>query len=338
MQIHKNYSLKKHNTFGLDILTSYYAEVENTEEIKLLLNDSKFKSLRKLVIGSGSNILFKKDFDGLVINQISNSIITLSEDDHYVLIASQAGVIWHDLVLYCVDRNFGGIENLSLIPGKVGAAPIQNIGAYGQELQDTFYSLKAVNIETLEEVSLSKADCKFGYRDSIFKNELKDKLVITEVTLQLAKIPKPNIKYWAVKEEVSKIDKKELTIKDVAEVVCNIRKSKLPDPDILGNAGSFFKNPEVSIDEYEELKLEFKDLPGFKVHENKFKIPAAWLIEKCGYKGKRFGNAGVHDKQALVLVNYGNANAEEIIKLKNEIINAVQRTFKIKLQEEVNII
>lgn len=338
MHIHKNYSLKKHNTFGLDILTSYYAEVENTEEIKLLLNDSKFKSLRKLVIGSGSNILFKKDFDGLVINQISNSIITLSEDDHYVLIASQAGVIWHDLVLYCVDRNFGGIENLSLIPGKVGAAPIQNIGAYGQELQDTFYSLKAVNIETLEEVSLSKADCKFGYRDSIFKNELKDKLLITEVTLQLAKIPKPNIKYWAVKEEVSKIDKKELTIKDVAEVVCNIRKSKLPDPDILGNAGSFFKNPEVSIDEYEELKLEFKDLPGFKVHENKFKIPAAWLIEKCGYKGKRFGNAGVHDKQALVLVNYGNANAEEIIKLKNEIINAVQRTFKIKLQEEVNII
>lgn len=338
MQIHKNYSLKKHNTFGLDILTSYYAEVENTEEIKLLLNDSKFKSLRKLVIGSGSNILFKKDFDGLVINQISNSIITLSEDDHHVLIASQAGVFWRDLVLYCVDRNFGGIENLSLIPGKVGAAPIQNIGAYGQELQDTFYSLKAVNIETLEEVSLSKADCKFGYRDSIFKNELKDKLVITEVTLQLAKIPKPNIKYWAVKEEVSKIDKKELTIKDVAEVVCNIRKSKLPDPDILGNAGSFFKNPEVSIDEYEELKLEFKDLPGFKVHENKYKIPAAWLIEKCGYKGKRFGNAGVHDKQALVLVNYGNANAEEIIKLKNEIINAVQRTFKIKLQEEVNII
>jgi UDP-N-acetylmuramate dehydrogenase len=338
MQIHQNYSLKKHNTFGLDVLCKHYAEVENENEIKQLLSEIQFKDVSKLIIGSGSNILFTKDFDGLVINQISNKIRVVSEDDKYAFVSAEAGAMWHELVLLCINKNLGGIENLSLIPGKVGAAPIQNIGAYGQELKDVFHSLKGIYLNDLIEMNFNNTECEFGYRDSIFKKELKNIFVITEVTVQLNKNPKLNTSYGAVEEELAKLKKDNLSVKDVSDIVCKIRMSKLPDPQVLGNAGSFFKNPEVSIEEYDLLTSKFDDLPAYKISEEHMKIPAGWLIEKCGFKGKKFGNVGVHEKQALVIVNYGNGKPEEILELKNKIKEEVQLKFSIELQEEVNII
>lgn len=338
MQLYNNYSLKKHNTFGIDVSCSTFAEVENTLEIKELLSARRFKNARKLVLGGGSNVLFTKDFDGLAITQTSNLIIIHSEDESHCLVTASAGVVWHDLVTFCVKTNLGGIENLSLIPGKVGAAPIQNIGAYGQELKDVFHSLKGIHLDDLSEVEMNNSDCKFGYRDSIFKNELKDKFIITEVTLRLDKTPKLNTNYWAIKEELSKQDKTNLTIKDVSEIVSKIRKSKLPDPQILGNAGSFFKNPEISFELQIKLKGNYNDLPGFVIPGDKIKIPAGWLIEKCGFKGKRFGNVGVHEKQALVIVNYGDGTGDEILKLKDQIKAEVKDKFMIDLEEEVNIV
>jgi len=338
MQIHQNYSLKKHNTFGLDISCKFYAEVENENEIRHVLSEKLFKDSPKLIIGGGSNILFTGDFDGLVVNQTSSKISISSEDDEYAFVSAEAGVIWHELVLFCVNRNLGGIENLSLIPGKVGAAPIQNIGAYGQELKDVFHSLKGIFIDDLREMNVNSTECEFGYRDSIFKKRLKNKFIITEVTLRLNKNPKLNVGYGAIEEELTKLKKDNLTLKDISDVVCKIRKSKLPDPQILGNAGSFFKNPELSVEEYELLKNKFTDLPGYKVADRIIKIPAGWLIERCGFKGKRFGNVGIHEKQALVIVNYGNGRPEEILQLKNKIMEEVKLKFNIELREEVNII
>ena len=338
MQIHQNYSLKKHNTFGLEVSCKHYAEVENENEIKQLLSEARFKNVSKLIIGGGSNILFTKDFDGLVINQISNKIRVVSEDEKYAFVSAEAGVIWHELVLFCINKNLGGIENLSLIPGKVGAAPIQNIGAYGQELKDVFHSLKGIYLNDLSEMNFNNAECEFGYRESIFKKELKNKFVITEVTFRLNKNPQLNTSYGAIEEELTKLKKDNLSIKDVSDIVCKIRMSKLPDPQLLGNAGSFFKNPEVSVEEYDLLKSKFNDLPGYKISEERMKIPAGWLIEKCGFKGKRFGNVGVHEKQALVIVNYGNGKPQEILELKDKIKNEVKLKFDIQLQEEVNLV
>src|SRR3989337_4166900 len=324
MQIHQNYSLKKHNTFGIDVCCKYYAEVKNENEITQLLSEARFKNKSKLIIGGGTNILFTKDFDGLVINQISNRIILSSEDEKYAFVSAEAGVIWHELVLFCVNKNLGGIENLSLIPGKVVAAPIQHIGAYGQELKNVFHSLKGIFIDDLREMNVNGSECEFGYRDSIFKKRLKNKFIITEVTLRLNKNPKLNVGYGAIEEELTKLKKDNLTLKDISDVVCKIRKSKLPDPQIPGNAGSFFKNPELSVEEYELLKNKFTDLPGYKVADRIIKIPAGWLIERCGFKGKRFGNVGIHEKQALVIVNYGNGRPEEILQLKNTLITNFQ--------------
>ncbi len=338
MNLYNNYSLKNHNTFGIDVSCRHFSEVENTLEIKELLSERRFKNFPKLVLGGGSNILFTKNFDGLVITQTSNKIAISSEDDAYYYVTADAGVIWHELVLYCVNKNIGGIENLSLIPGKVGAAPIQNIGAYGQELKDVFHSLKGIHLDELNEIELNNSDCRFGYRDSIFKNELKDKFVITEVTLRLNKNPKLNTYYWAIKEEIAKLQKDDLNIKDISDIVCRIRKSKLPDPRVLGNAGSFFKNAETSHEQYNSLKKKFIDLPGYKVNDQIMKIPTGWLIEKCGFKAKRFGNVGVYEKQALVLVNYGNGSPEELVQLKNLIKQEVMNKFDIELAEEVNII
>lgn len=338
MQIHHNYSLKEHNTFGMDVSCTYFAEVETNLEIKELLSERRFKNLQKLILGSGSNILFTKDYDGLVITQTSNKITIQSEDDNYIFIAADGGVLWHDFVMFCVNKNLGGIENLSLIPGKVGAAPIQNIGAYGQELADVFHSLKGIHLDELTEVEMNKSDCRFGYRDSIFKEELKNKFIITEITLRLDKSPKLNTNYWAIRDELSKSGKTDLTTKDVSEIICSIRKSKLPDPQVLGNAGSFFKNPEISSEQQIQLKKEFNDIPGFNIPNSKTKIPAGWLIEHCGFKGMKFGNVGVHEKQALVIVNYGNGKPNDIITLKNNIQSKVKEKFNIDLEEEVNII
>src|SRR3989339_1633334 len=338
MQIHQNYSLKEHNTFGLDISSQFYAEVENENEIRHVLSEKLFKDSPKLIIGGGSNILFTGDFDGLVVNQTSSKISISSEDDEYAFVSAEAGVIWHELVLFCVNKNLGGIENLSLIPGKVGAAPIQNIGAYGQELKNVFHSLKGIHIDDLKAVNFSSSDCKFGYRDSIFKKELKSKIIITEVILRLNKYPELNTSYGIIEDELSKLKKDNITIKNVSDIVCQIRRNKLPDPQKLGNAGSFFKNPEISIEEYNLLKSKYSELPGLKVSDTVIKIPAGWLIEKCGFKGKRIGNVGIHEKQALVIVNYGNGKPEEILKLKNKIIKKVNLKFNLELQQEVNII
>lgn len=338
MIIQQNYSLKNHNTFGLDVYAKYFVKVSDEAELLELLSQNKFKNEKKLIIGGGSNILFTKDYDGIVIQQTSNRISAEIESDSFVKVTAAAGVVWHNLVQYCVERNFGGIENLSLIPGHAGAAPIQNIGAYGQELKDVFVSLHGIFIDDLVQVELNSEQCRFAYRESIFKNELKNKFIITQIHLKLFRKPRVNLSYSTLQTEIDKLNAVDITIKDVSELICRIRKSKLPDPTFLGNAGSFFKNPEISKSKFEELKKKFPEIPGHKISENQVKIPAAWLIEKCGLKGIRENNAGIYEKQAVVIINYGDARPSDIIKLAQKIKKIVNEVFDIKLIEEVNII
>jgi UDP-N-acetylmuramate dehydrogenase len=338
MDIKENHSLKTLNTFGLDASTKYFAEVLSNEELKHLLSDESFNNIPKLILGGGSNILFTKDFDGLVIQISNNEIQIVKEEDNFVFVKASAGVVWHNLVLYCIEKNYGGIENLSLIPGKVGAAPIQNIGAYGQELKDVFYSLNGIYIDGLKEKTFFKDECRFSYRNSIFKNDLKNKFIITDIVLKLSKHPFINTSYGAIEEELKKMDLDEISIKDVSRAVCNIRISKLPDPAKVGNAGSFFKNPEIDKEEFESLKKEFPGIAGYKTSGDLIKVPAGWLIEHAGLKGKRIGNTGTHPKQALVVINYGNATGQEILNFKNFIKKTVLEKYNIELEEEVNIV
>ena len=338
MKIQENFSLKKYNTFGIDVKAKYFVEVYTTEELKAILSDSNHKKESKFILGGGSNILFTKDYDGIVIKINSNEISIVEENENEVIIKASAGVIWHELVLFCVERNFGGIENLSLIPGTVGAAPIQNIGAYGQELKDTFKSLKGIFVDNLKEKTFQKDECDFGYRNSIFKKKLKNKFIITEVSLTLSKHPALNISYGSIKEELNKLGKENISVGDVSRVVCDIRRSKLPDQEEIGNAGSFFKNPEVSKNKFEMIKEKYPNIIGYKLNDGKMKIPAGWLIEQSGLKGKRAGNTGTHINQALVIINYGNASGEEILKFKDHIKNEIVKRFGIELEEEVNVI
>jgi UDP-N-acetylmuramate dehydrogenase len=338
MRIEKNKSLKNDNTFGIDVNALQYVKIYDEEELKFLFSLSEFRQEKKLILGGGSNILLTEDFNGFVIKNAIPGIKIIYEDDSSVLIKAGAGVIWNDLVLFTVEKNLGGIENLILIPGTVGAAPIQNIGAYGVELKDCFHSLKGIYIDTCEEAVFEKEECRFGYRDSIFKNELKGKFIITYVLLTLCKNPKPQINYGSIRNELGKLNKPEYTIQDISEVIAGIRKEKLPDPAMIGNAGSFFKNPVVDKEFFLELKKQFPELPGFSLELDKVKIPAGWLIEKCGWKGKRINDAGVHANQALVLVNYGNSTGREMLSLAVEIKISVYKTFGIELSDEVNII
>jgi UDP-N-acetylmuramate dehydrogenase len=337
MNILENVSLKNYNTFGIDVKAKAVAEIFSKDELKEILLFSEFKNSKKLVVGGGSNILLTKDFDGLVIKNSITGINIIDEDKSTVLIQAGSGVIWHHLVLYCVDNNFGGIENLSLIPGTVGAAPLQNIGAYGQELKDVFFSLKGICVNDLTEKYFNNKKCEFGYRDSIFKNELKGKFVITNITLRLKKNPVISLNYASIKEEIEKLNLQNVTIRDVSNIVCEIRKGKLPDPSIIGNAGSFFKNPEVDIFKFDELKKDYPDISGYNMDNGKIKLAAGWLIEKCQWKGKRVGNVGSYSKQSLILVNYGGATGKEILQLANEIKNSIYDKFGIILNEEVNI-
>ncbi|NWF88785.1 MAG: UDP-N-acetylmuramate dehydrogenase [Ignavibacteriaceae bacterium] len=338
MDIKENYSLKRHNTFGMNVSCRFFAQTHNDEEILQLLSTKRFEKFKKLVIGIGSNILFTKDFDGLVITQMQNKIYISDTTSEYTFITAEAGAIWNDVVNFCVQRNLGGIENLALIPGKVGAAPIQNIGAYGQELKDVFYSLNGILVDDLKLMQLNKSDCEFGYRASVFKNKFKNRFIITDITLKLNNMPTPNLDYGILAEKLSVFDPAELTIKHVSDAVCEIRKSKLPDPQILGNAGSFFKNPEITEAHFTKLNKLNPNLRGFKISENKYKISAAWLIEKIGFKGKKIGNVGVHSEQPLVLVNFGGAMPNELIELKEKIKREVNIKFDILLEEEVNLI
>jgi UDP-N-acetylmuramate dehydrogenase len=338
MKIHENYPLKDKNTFRIDAKAKWFAEVHSENEIKEFLCLNEFKSIVKLILGGGSNILFTGDFPGIVIKNSIPGIKIIEENENSVLIEAGAGVIWDELVHYCVGRILGGIENLSLIPGTVGAAPIQNIGAYGQELKDVFETAEGFFIEDGGFRKFSKTECGFGYRDSIFKNELKGKFIITKIILRLSKTPVLNIEYGTIRAELEKLNLEEISVKDVSDAVSRIRKNKLPDPEEIGNAGSFFKNPEITELKFESLKKDYPDLIGYKLGNGSVKAAAGWLIEKCGWKGKRIGNTGAHAKQSLVLVNYGNAAGKEILNLANQIKESVYKKFGIELKEEVNII
>lgn len=337
MEIQKNFSLKKYNTFGIDTKARYYTEITTIDELRQALKLDEFPD--KFIISGGSNMLITKDLDALVMHINMKGITIIREDDNAVLIEVMAGENWHNLVMWTLDRDYGGLQNLSLIPGNTGTAPIQNIGAYGVELKDVFDSCDAINIESLDIETFSKAACKFGYRESFFKNEGKGSYIITSVRLALTKKDHIlNTSYGAIDAELENNQIVNPTIQEVSKAVVAIRQSKLPDPDKLGNCGSFFKNPVLSKSEFHKFEKAFPNAPYYKISEEEFKIPAGWLIEKCGFKGRRFGDAGVHNKQALVLVNYGNAKGIEILELAHKIQDAVFNKFQIKILPEVNII
>jgi len=338
MKVLKEASLKSFNTFGIDVKAKYFVFIKDEVELNEILTSEEYRKIPKLILGGGSNILLTRDFEGLVIKVSISGIKIINEGEDSVLLEAGAGVVWHELVLFCIEKNYGGIENLSLIPGLVGAAPVQNIGAYGQELKEVFQSLNGLYLNNGETATFVKDDCKFGYRNSVFKNELKDKFIITSIKLRLTKNPVINLEYSALKNEIEKLGLNHISIKEVSNVVCNIRKSKLPDPEEIGNAGSFFKNPEIKEEKYNELLKNYPDIVGYKMGNNKVKVAAGWLIEKCGWKGKRIGNTGAHTRQALVLVNYGGASGREIFDLSCKIKESVLEKFGIELNEEVNIV
>lgn len=338
LSIQENRSLKPYNTFGIEVPARHFVEITSTEDLKELFQNSKWQKEGHLILGGGSNILFTKDFEGIVIKNGIRGIRVESENDREVVVTAGAGESWHDLVMYCVDKGYGGIENLSLIPGTVGAAPIQNIGAYGVELKDTFKQLKAFNILERTIETFDREACRFGYRDSIFKTSLKGQYFITEVTLRLSKNPIVNTSYGAISQTLEEQGITQPSIKDVSRAVIRIRRSKLPDPSEIGNAGSFFKNPEISGKDFEGLKEKFPDIPSYPGSNGTVKIAAGWLIEQCGLKGYRKDYAGIHEKQALVLLNFGNAQGSDILALAEKVKSEVQNKFGVGLTNEVNIV
>lgn len=336
LQIHENVSLKNFNSFGIDAFARYFVEINQVEDLTELFKDRQWQQQPRLIMGGGSNMLFTKNFDGLVI-RINIRGIEHRVNQEQVTVASGAGEVWNDLVNYCMDWGFGGIENLSLIPGSVGASPIQNIGAYGVELKDVFESCQAFEIETGKIKEFSKADCKFDYRESVFKQELKNKFIVLNVKFNLSTVANIQISYGAIADEISKRGIKQPSIKDVSQVVSAIRVSKLPDPSTIGNAGSFFKNPIISKKEFDPIHALYPAIIHFLIG-NQVKLAAGWLIEQCGWKGKIIGNTGTWKNQALVLVNHGNASGSEVLALSENIISSVKEKFNITLQREVNII
>ena len=343
MQIQENISLKPYNSFGIDALARYFGSFKNTEELsELLTNDlpagQAGSELTTLILGGGSNILFTKNFEGLVLKNEITGINLLHEDEEYVYVKAGAGENWHQFVLHCIENDWAGVENLSLIPGNVGASPMQNIGAYGVEIKYVFHELKAFNLKEKSNYTFGLKGCDFGYRDSVFKRKYKNEFVILNVTFKLRKQPVFNTSYGAIKQELEKMGVKELSIKAISDAVVSIRSSKLPDPNEIGNAGSFFKNPSVSIIEFQNLKSTFPNIIGHENVNGTVKLAAGWLIEQCGWKGFRRGDAGCHAKQALVLVNYGNAKGHEVFDLSEDILQTVKEKFGVTLDREVNII
>lgn len=336
MLLQENISLKSYNTFGIDVKARYFAGFSNIDELEQTLS-LKPQTLN-LVLGEGSNILFTKNFDGLVLKNDIKGITELHEDSEYVYVKAGAGENWHQFVLYCIDRNWAGVENLALIPGNVGASPMQNIGAYGVEIDDVFWNLEAYHIKDKKVVTFTRSDCEFRYRESVFKKKFKDQFVILNVTYQLRKKPRFNTSYGAIEQELGRMGTKTLSIKAISDAVINIRTSKLPDPKEIGNAGSFFKNPSINAAEFENLKGAFENIVGYHNADGTVKLAAGWLIEQCGWKGYRKGDTGCHAKQALVLVNYGHADGNEIYNLSEDILQSVKEKFGITLEREVNII
>ncbi len=336
--IQENISLKPYNTFGLEAKARFFTEINEIAELKNILQNTDYQNVEKLFLGGGSNILLTKDFEGLVIKINLKGIKSVFEDDSQIHLQAGAGENWHEFVMYCVENNLAGIENLSLIPGTVGAAPMQNIGAYGVEIKDVFVELEALNLESFEVEKFKLDDCKFGYRESVFKHENKGKYVITAVTFRLNKVPTFKVSYGDIQKTLEEMGVKTLTIKAVSEAVIKIRKSKLPDPAEIGNSGSFFKNPEIPKTQYDELKTKFDNIPSYPINESTVKVPAGWLIEQASWKGFRDGQIGVHARQALVLVNYGGGNGNDIKTLSAKVQASVLEKFGIKLHVEVNFI
>jgi len=336
LQIEENVSLKNFNTFGIEAKARFFVEINREDDLRELFLDQQWLTVPRLVLGGGSNMLFVKDFEGLVIRMNIRGIEhRISHDEVYV--EAGAGEVWNDLVNYCVDHGFAGMENLSLIPGSVGASPIQNIGAYGVEIKDIFYSCHAFEIATGQVKIFSNQDCRFEYRESVFKSTLKGQYIITSVKYKLSTVADLKLHYGAIKQELENRQITNPTIKDVSQVVSHIRVSKLPDPSTIGNAGSFFKNPVISSQQFEQLVAQYPDVVNFPA-SNGVKLAAGWLIEQCGWKGKAVGNTGTWKNQALVLVNNGDATGAEIYSLSSQIIDSVYTKFGVMLEREVNLI
>ena len=333
----ENYSLKPHNTFNIEAKAKYFFEFTEIEDLKVFLQSNQtWKEEKLLIIGEGSNVLFLDDFDGLVIHPNIPGLYPIKEDRNHIWIQVGAGEIWDEFVKYCVDSQLGGVENLSLIPGTVGAAPVQNIGAYGQEVKNVIESVKAFDLSEGKEVEFSNEECHFSYRSSIFKRELKNRIIITSIIFKLNKFPEFRLDYSKLEEKVN--ERGEVNLENIKQAVIEIRSSKLPGVKELGSAGSFFKNPEVSIETAEKLEAQFGEMPVYQSVPGKVKLAAGWLVENAGWKGYREGDVGVHDKQALVLVNYGEARGKEIFALAERIRLSVLEKFGIALEREVNCI
>lgn len=340
MNIRDNYSLRTYNSFGVDAIARHFASFKDTESLEDLLSvvqQSPLHEQEKLILGGGSNILFTQDFNGWVLKNEILGIEELHEDNEFVYVRAGAGENWHEFTRYCIEKGWAGLENLSLIPGNVGAAPMQNIGAYGVELDDVFWDLEAYHLNDKAVHTFTLQDCEFGYRESIFKKKYRNQFVILNVTFRLHKHPVFHTSYGAITQELEKMGVNELSVKAISQAVINIRRSKLPDPAVIGNAGSFFKNPVIPKSQFTELKIMFPDIVGYALTDDKVKLAAGWLIENCGWKGFRKGNVGCHDLQALVLVNYGNATGAEVFEFSKEILTSVEFKFGVTLEREVNI-
>jgi UDP-N-acetylmuramate dehydrogenase len=342
VNIQENISLRPFNTFGISAMAQYFVRFNSMpelEEAMLYYQDkTDFAKRKTLILGGGSNILFTKNFDGLVLKNQLYGMEKIGEDEDFVYVRAGAGESWHQMVMYCIQRQWAGAENLSLIPGNVGASPMQNIGAYGVEIKDIFHSLEAYHLAEKTMVNFNLSDCAFGYRESVFKGKFKNQFVITSVTFRLNKKPVFKTTYGAIEQELEKMGVQSLTIQAISQAVINIRSSKLPNPAEIGNAGSFFKNPEIGTAAFEALKASFPAIVGYDLQNGNTKLAAGWLIEQCGWKGYRIGDVGCHSKQALVLVNYGHATGEEIFAFSQQIIDSVMGKFGVPMQREVNII
>lgn len=335
--IESNVSLKKFNTFGIDITAKLFSQAENEDHVRNIIQSDHFLNHSLLILGGGSNLLFTKNYNGIVLRNHIQGIEVIKEDTESVLVKVGAGVVWHKFVLYCIEKGWYGVENLSLIPGNVGASPMQNIGAYGVEIKEVFHELEAVHLKTGEIHYFNNSDCQFGYRESVFKNRLKDEYLISRVIYKLSKKANFTISYGAIEKQLEIMGVEDLSAKSVSDAVISIRQSKLPDPAKIGNSGSFFKNPIVSNNIYKSVKVDFPDLVAYKSGETSMKLAAGWLIEQAGWKGRTFGDYGVHKNQALVLVNYGGAVGKDIYDLSSEIIDSIKEKFGIILEREVNI-
>ena len=338
LQIRENENLKPFNTFGIDVYCDYFVEINSVSDFLELAQHPVYKRSQRLIIGGGSNLLFTGDFKGVIVKNNLKGISIVSENENEVVIKAGAGEVWHEFVLFCIRNNYGGIENLSLIPGCVGASPMQNIGAYGVEIKEVFESLEAYSVLSGERRVFTKSECEFGYRESVFKHAFKNQFLIASVSFRLKKNAAVNTSYGAINTELQAMNISSPGIKDVSEAVIRIRKSKLPDPKVMGNAGSFFKNPEISADVYQGIKSNFTDLVAYPLENGKYKLAAGWLIEQCGLKGYEQNGAAVHTKQALVLVNKNNAQGSDVLELSSYVIKRVYEKFGVNLEREVNII